>query len=245
LQSQTRPRPKKRLLISRLGVVHRRLKQEMGLKLYATHGTAEALTTGGIECTELAKRPENGAMTVMGRHRAGADRLGDNIPIEYDELGRPDGYHIRRRNRLSSHEMKIAPRLSWIAIGGSGRSTTVSMVVSRVGGSNPRVRSLSTSRWILKAGVWFRRGHLLIVSPDSRGTACPLSGRNSTYRPVQILETGSLHYCLWAFVFAERIPKASSGWAWHHGQNTSNRVSLPRCQLRYCVTLSTWSSNLA
>src|SRR5216684_5386124 len=43
----------------------------------------------------------------------------------------------------------------------------------------------------LKAGVWFRRGRLLIVSPDSLGTACPLSGRNSTYRPVQISETSS------------------------------------------------------
>jgi len=31
-----------------------------------------------------------------------------------------------------------------------------------------------------------------MVSPDSRGTACPLSGRNSTYRPVQILEAGSV-----------------------------------------------------
>src|ERR1019366_5802472 len=45
---------------------------------------------------------------------------------------------------------------------------------------------------ILKAAVWFRRGRLLIVSPDSLGTACPLSGRNSTYRPVQILEAGSM-----------------------------------------------------
>jgi hypothetical protein len=44
----------------------------------------------------------------------------------------------------------------------------------------------------LKPGVWFRRGRLLIVSPDSLGTACPLSGRNSTYRLVQILEAGSL-----------------------------------------------------
>ena len=44
----------------------------------------------------------------------------------------------------------------------------------------------------LKAGVWFRRDRLFIVSPDSRGTACPLSGRNSTYRPVQILEAGSI-----------------------------------------------------
>src|ERR1700692_45244 len=43
----------------------------------------------------------------------------------------------------------------------------------------------------LKAGVWFRRGRLFIVSPDSLGTACPLSGRSSTYRPVQILEAGS------------------------------------------------------
>src|ERR1700676_955060 len=43
----------------------------------------------------------------------------------------------------------------------------------------------------LKAGVWFRRGRLLMVSPDSLGTACPQSGRNSTYRPVQISGTGS------------------------------------------------------
>jgi nitrile hydratase subunit alpha len=33
---------------------------------------------------------------------------------------------------------------------------------------------------------------LLIVSPDSLGTACPLSGRNSTYRPVQISAAGSV-----------------------------------------------------
>jgi hypothetical protein len=39
--------------------------------------------------------------------------------------------------------------------------------------------------------VWFRRGRLFMVSPDSLGTACPLSGRNSTYRSVQISETSS------------------------------------------------------
>jgi hypothetical protein len=39
--------------------------------------------------------------------------------------------------------------------------------------------------------VWFLRGRLVMVSPDSLGTACPLSGRNSTYRLVQILEAGS------------------------------------------------------
>ena len=39
--------------------------------------------------------------------------------------------------------------------------------------------------------MWPRRGRFLIVSPDSLGTACPLSGRNSTYRPVQISGTSS------------------------------------------------------
>src|SRR5665811_711048 len=49
----------------------------------------------------------------------------------------------------------------------------------------------ASATFALKAGVWFRRGLLLMVSPDSRGTACPPSGRNSTYRPVQISGTGS------------------------------------------------------
>src|SRR6516162_9879516 len=37
----------------------------------------------------------------------------------------------------------------------------------------------------LKAGVWFRRSRRFMVSPDLQAPACPLSGRNSTYRPVQ------------------------------------------------------------
>jgi len=40
--------------------------------------------------------------------------------------------------------------------------------------------------------VWFRRGRLFMVSPDSQAIACPLSGRNSTYRPVQISGAGSI-----------------------------------------------------
>jgi hypothetical protein len=38
--------------------------------------------------------------------------------------------------------------------------------------------------------VWFRQGRLVIVSPDSLGTTCQLSG--TTYRPVQISGTGSV-----------------------------------------------------
>src|SRR6266849_1240470 len=49
----------------------------------------------------------------------------------------------------------------------------------------------ASATFALKAGVWFRRGRLFMVSPDSQAIACPLSGTNSTYRPVQISGAGS------------------------------------------------------
>src|SRR5215471_11125461 len=51
----------------------------------------------------------------------------------------------------------------------------------------------ASATFALKAGVWFRRGRLIMVSPDSQATACPPSGRNSTYRPVQISGASSDH----------------------------------------------------
>src|SRR6201982_2496452 len=48
---------------------------------------------------------------------------------------------------------------------------------------SPLIAAIAT--FALKAGVWFRRGRRFMVSPDSQAPACPLSGRNSTYRPVQ------------------------------------------------------------
>ena len=53
---------------------------------------------------------------------------------------------------------------------------------------NPAMQPLleqSRSRYSLKAGVWFRRSRLFMVAPDSQTPACPLSSRNSTYRPLQ------------------------------------------------------------
>lgn len=74
----------------------RALSQELGLELYATAGTAEALQAHGIACTALSKLP--------GVGRSGMDVIDDglvdlviNVPRSYDELGRPDGYLIRRR----------------------------------------------------------------------------------------------------------------------------------------------------
>src|SRR4249920_1482224 len=60
---------------------------------------------------------------------------------------------ISHVDRLSSNETKIAPRSVRTAVGASGRSATVCMVASRVGGSNltlPKCRSLSTSPWDLE-----------------------------------------------------------------------------------------------
>src|SRR5580704_8428043 len=84
-------------------------------------------------------------------------------------------------DRLSSNETKIAPRSVRIAVGASGRSATVCMVASRVGGSNltlPKCRSLSTSPWDLEG-----RRH-----PYLDGWAWPLDGHRLHRAAVAIAE---------------------------------------------------------
>src|SRR6516162_9018550 len=46
--------------------------------------------------------------------------------------------------------------------------------------------------WTLRMGLCSRAGRLFMVSPHSQAPACPLSGGNSTYRPVQNFGTTSL-----------------------------------------------------
>src|SRR3954452_7443597 len=52
-------------------------------------------------------------------------------------------------------------------------------------------RTAAKATFALKAGVWFRRGRFVMVSPV-RHTSWPLSGRNSTYPAVQISKASSL-----------------------------------------------------
>jgi hypothetical protein len=85
------------------------LREELGLPIYATPGTAEALRAIGIECESLAKREEDGgsspttsspgggSYTAMKAIDEGKVDLVINVPREYDALGRPDGFQIRRR----------------------------------------------------------------------------------------------------------------------------------------------------
>jgi carbamoyl-phosphate synthase large subunit len=66
------------------------------LPIYATGGTAEALQALGIPCTTVAKLPGDGK-SAMELIDAGEIDLIVNVPREYDEYGRPDGYLIRRQ----------------------------------------------------------------------------------------------------------------------------------------------------
>ncbi|MEX2148735.1 MAG: carbamoyl-phosphate synthase (glutamine-hydrolyzing) large subunit [Steroidobacteraceae bacterium] len=74
----------------------RLIHEQLHLPIYATGGTAEALAALGIPCTAVAKQPGDGK-SAMELIDAGEIDLIVNVPREYDEYGRPDGYLIRRR----------------------------------------------------------------------------------------------------------------------------------------------------
>jgi carbamoyl-phosphate synthase large subunit len=71
--------------------------KEMGLKLFATTGTAEVLRGEEIDCEVVAK--ESSDLThpfALDLIKRGDIDLVINIPREYDVSGTPDGYTIRR-----------------------------------------------------------------------------------------------------------------------------------------------------
>ena len=72
------------------------IANELKLPIYATEGTAEMLGDVGIRCIRVEKTEggKNSAISLI------VDKKVDlviNVPREFDELGRPDGYLIRRR----------------------------------------------------------------------------------------------------------------------------------------------------
>jgi carbamoyl-phosphate synthase large subunit len=71
------------------------IAQELNLPIYATRGTAEMLAEVGIPCTAVEKSRGDGLSGLDVIQRGLVD-LVINIPREYDEHGRPDGYLIRR-----------------------------------------------------------------------------------------------------------------------------------------------------
>lgn len=71
------------------------IAEELMLPIYATHGTAEMLQEIGITCTGVAKQAGNG-LSALDIIDDGRVDMVINVPRDYDEYGRPDGYLIRR-----------------------------------------------------------------------------------------------------------------------------------------------------
>jgi carbamoyl-phosphate synthase large subunit len=70
----------------------------LGLPLYATVGTAEILRAEGVPCEIVGKDEghDKDFPSSIARLENGTIDLVINIPREYDQRGRPDGYRIRR-----------------------------------------------------------------------------------------------------------------------------------------------------
>jgi carbamoyl-phosphate synthase large subunit len=69
----------------------------MGLPLYATPGTYDALVEHGIQVTKAYKYTDQKSPSAVELMNEGKIDMVINIPRDYDEQGRPDGYLIRRR----------------------------------------------------------------------------------------------------------------------------------------------------
>lgn len=71
------------------------IADELQLPIFATAGTAQMLKEIGVACASVNKglSDENSALALIDD---GAVDLVINVPREYDEYGRPDGYLIRR-----------------------------------------------------------------------------------------------------------------------------------------------------
>ncbi len=72
------------------------IAQELELPIYATVGTAGMLAELDIDCIQVDKT-EGGVNSATALIDAGKVDLVINVPREFDEIGRPDGYLIRRR----------------------------------------------------------------------------------------------------------------------------------------------------
>ncbi|MFO0662770.1 MAG: carbamoyl-phosphate synthase (glutamine-hydrolyzing) large subunit [Polyangiaceae bacterium] len=95
--------PKKGVLLS-LGPTEEKTRfledaralERLGLALYATPGTYQALREVDIACSIAHKLADEASPTAMDLMRDGKIDLVINIPRSYDTEGRPDGYLIRR-----------------------------------------------------------------------------------------------------------------------------------------------------
>ena len=68
----------------------------LGLRLYATAGTAAELQAAGLPCVAVDKGEAGGDSAALSLLRGGEIDLVLHLPRSYDEQGRPDGFALRR-----------------------------------------------------------------------------------------------------------------------------------------------------
>ena len=73
----------------------RTLAEDLGLPIYATEGTSQMLDSLGIKSTSVGKG-EDAHDAIYDLFTSKSVDLVINVPRDYDQLGRPDGYLIRR-----------------------------------------------------------------------------------------------------------------------------------------------------
>jgi carbamoyl-phosphate synthase large subunit len=151
-------RPKRGVLLS-LGPLQekysfadeaRLIINDLQLPLYATEGTAEMLEALGIPCIHVGKKCED-ERSALDLIDSGDIDLVINIPREYDRLGRPDGFAIRRRAVERGLPLVTDLKLARAIIG----------ALRRTSGAKLTVRSLEE----------YRRSSANITSPDSEKSA--------------------------------------------------------------------------
>jgi carbamoyl-phosphate synthase large subunit len=77
-------------------IAEARSLHELGLRLYATAGTAAELQGAGLPCVAVDKGEAGGDSAALSLLRSGEVDLVLHLPRAYDEQGRPDGFALRR-----------------------------------------------------------------------------------------------------------------------------------------------------
>ena len=106
--------------------------EDLKLPLYATEGTAEMLESLDIPCIRVGKTYADSKSGVELLDSGQID-LVINIPREYDSLGRPDGYEIRRRTVENRISLVTDLKLARAIIGALNRSKTSKASIRALG----------------------------------------------------------------------------------------------------------------
>jgi carbamoyl-phosphate synthase large subunit len=113
-----------------------RTLRDLGLTLYATPGTAEVLRSEGVGCNPLDPNPDAGgpsATDAVEAMKSGRIDFVINVPRQFDDRGRPDGYRIRR----AAIDLQI-PLVTDLCV-----ARKLVRAISRCGTAGLRVRSMA------------------------------------------------------------------------------------------------------